>query len=45
MKGHKFEEGTGTSLHGGKAERAGTIQPGEEKAQWLVVDLIDVYRY
>jgi len=34
--------GTGTSLLGGKAERAGTVQPGEEKAQG---DLSNVYKY
>ena len=28
-KGHKDDEGTGASLAGGKAERAGTVQPGE----------------
>jgi len=33
MKGHKDDEGTGTCVLWGKAERAGTVQPGEEKAQ------------
>ena len=28
-KGHKDDEGTGASLLSGKAERAGTVQPGE----------------
>ena len=32
-KGHKDDEGTGASLLWGKAERAGTVQPREEKAQ------------
>jgi len=34
VKGHKDDEGTGTPLLRGKAERAGTGQLGEEKAQW-----------
>ena len=32
-KGHKDDEGAGASLLRGKAERAGIVQPGEEKAQ------------
>jgi len=32
-KGHKGDKGTGAPHIGGKAERAGTVQPGEEKAQ------------
>lgn len=32
-KGHKNVEGTGASFSRRKAERAGTGQPGEEKAQ------------
>ena len=34
--------GPGASLVGGKAERAGAVQPGEERAQG---DLINVYEY
>ncbi|KAK4832897.1 LOW QUALITY PROTEIN: hypothetical protein QYF61_026447 [Mycteria americana] len=41
-KGHEDDEGTGASLLRRKAERAGTVQPGEEKAQG---DLINVYKY
>lgn len=33
MKGHKDAEGTRASLLAGKAKRAGTVQPGEGKAQ------------
>ena len=33
MKSHKDDKGTGASLLWGKAERAGTVQPGEEKAE------------
>ena len=32
-KGHQEDEGTGASLLGGKAERSGTVQPGEGKDQ------------
>ncbi|GAB0191213.1 mitochondrial enolase superfamily member 1 [Grus japonensis] len=32
-KAHKDDEGTGASLISGEAERAGTAEPGEEKAQ------------
>jgi len=35
-------EGTAASLPWGKAERAGTVQPGEEEAQG---DLINIYKY
>ena len=42
VKGHEDDEGTGVSLLWGKAERAGTVQPIEEKAQR---DLINVYKY
>ena len=31
-EGHKNGQRAGTSLLGGKAERAGAVQPGEEKA-------------
>jgi len=31
VKGHKDYEGTGASLLQGKAERAGTVQSGQEK--------------
>lgn len=40
-KGHKGDAGTGAP-HIEKAEKAGTVQSGEEKAQG---DLINVYRY
>jgi len=33
VKGHKDDEGTRASLLCGKAEGAGTVQPGEQKAQ------------
>ena len=33
VKGTEDDEGTGASLKWGKAERAGTVQPGDEKAQ------------
>jgi len=42
VKGHQDDEGAVTSLRGGKAERAGAVQPGEERAQG---DLINVYQY
>ena len=32
-KGHEGDQGTGASEIEGEAERAGTVQPGEEKAQ------------
>ena len=35
-RGHKDDEGTGASLLRGKAERSGTAQPGEEKAQGIL---------
>lgn len=41
-KSHKAQKGTGTCLIRGKAESAGTVLPGEEKAQG---DLIKVYKY
>jgi len=41
-RGHQDDEGTGASLLGGKADRAATVQPGEEKSQG---DLIKVYKY
>ena len=41
-KGQKDDEGTGTSDIRGEAERAGTVQPGEEKAQG---NLINVHKY
>ncbi|KAK4830006.1 LOW QUALITY PROTEIN: hypothetical protein QYF61_008176 [Mycteria americana] len=41
-EGHEDDEGTGVSLLQRKAEGAGTVQPGEEKAQ---EDLINVYKY
>jgi len=31
-EGHEDDEGTGASLLGGKAEGAGLVQPGGEKA-------------
>jgi len=31
-EGHKNDQRAGTPLLGGKAERVGTVQPGEEKA-------------
>ena len=42
VKGHKDDEGTGASVIRREAGRAGTVQPGEEKAQG---DLIHVYQY
>ncbi|GAB0180739.1 hypothetical protein GRJ2_000539200 [Grus japonensis] len=42
VKGHEDDDGLGASLLRGKAERAGTVQPREEKAQG---DLINVYKY
>jgi len=39
-KSHKDDQGTGASNIEGDAERAGTVQPAEEKAQG---DLINVY--
>jgi len=42
VKGHQDDEGTGVSLLRGKAERAGLVQPGEERAQG---DLSNVYKY
>lgn len=42
MKVHKGDEGTGTPLLLGKAERAVTFHPGTEDAQR---DLIHVYKY
>ncbi|KAK4824309.1 hypothetical protein QYF61_013054 [Mycteria americana] len=41
-KDHKDDEGTGASLLRRKADRAETVQLGEEKAQG---DLINVYKY
>ena len=41
-KGQWVDEGNGASLLWGKAERAGTVQPGAEKAQG---DLINMYKY
>lgn len=38
-KGHEDDEGTGASLLRGKAERAGTVRPGERR---LREDLINV---
>jgi len=43
VKGHGDDGGTGASLLWGEAERAGTVQPGEEKAQGG--DLINVYKH
>ena len=31
-KGHKNDQGAGTAMLRGKAERVGALQPGEEKA-------------
>lgn len=36
-EGQGDDEGVGTSLLSGKAERDGTIQPGKEKAQWGIL--------
>ena len=41
VKGHQDDEGAGASLLGGKAERAGAVQPGGEG----LGDLINVYKY
>ncbi|KAK4809428.1 hypothetical protein QYF61_009703, partial [Mycteria americana] len=41
-KGREDDEGTGAPVLCGKAERAATAQPGEEKARG---DLINVYQY
>lgn len=35
-KGHQDGEGAGAALQGGGAERAGTVQPGAEKARGIV---------
>ncbi|PKU40124.1 hypothetical protein llap_9573 [Limosa lapponica baueri] len=43
VKSHYDDEGTGASHIWGKAGRAGTAQPGEEK-DWGA-DLINVYKY
>ena len=40
-KAHKDDEGTGASFVWGKAEGAGTAQPGEEKAQGDLIHLPD----
>ncbi|KAK4828615.1 hypothetical protein QYF61_000067 [Mycteria americana] len=42
IAGHKDDEGTRAPQIQGKAERAGTVQPGEEKAQG---DLISVHKH
>lgn len=42
VKGHKDDEGPGGSLLWRKAEKAGTVQSGEQKAQG---HLIKVYKY
>jgi len=41
-KGYRGDQGTGASVTQGEAERAGTVQPGEEKAQG---DLINADKY
>lgn len=41
-KSHQDDEGTGASLLGEKAERLGTVQPEEKKAQ---KDLVNVHKY
>lgn len=41
-KGHEDDEVTGASLMWGEAERAGTIQPGEEKAQWECCQFVEI---
>jgi len=41
-EGHKGDEGTGVPAIQGEAERDGTVQPGEEKAER---DLINVFKY
>lgn len=41
-KGHEDVEASSIPTTGGKAQRAGTVQPGEEKAQR---DLINVSEY
>jgi len=42
MKDHQDDYGVGASLLGGKAERDGNVQPGEEKAH---ADLTNVCKY
>lgn len=42
IKGQKDDEGTGSSPQGGKAERAGTVLPVEEKACGFP---INAYKY
>lgn len=39
LKGHTDNEGTGLSLLGGKAQRAGTVQSGDKKAQGDLINL------
>lgn len=38
MKGHKYDEGSGASHIWGKADQAGTVLPGKEKAQGNLTD-------
>jgi len=42
VKSHKNAKGAAASLPRGKAERAGTVQSGDEKVQ---TDLVSVYKY